>query len=84
MVIVQEKTVVFSNIQMQMICDIPVLFGKWNSHANFDNTSHLATNNTLLKYLLSAETKQNYPIYNRQTFAASILRPLYQVYEKIN
>ena len=37
----------------------------------------------MLKYLLSAETKQNYPICNRQTFAASILRLLYQVYEKM-
>ena len=27
---------------MQMICDIPVLLGKWNSHANFIHTSHLA------------------------------------------
>ena len=38
----------------------------------------------MLKYLLSAETKQNHPIYNRQPFAASILRPLNQVYEKTN
>ena len=26
---------------MQMICDIPLLFGKWNYHANFTYTSHI-------------------------------------------
>ena len=26
--------IVISGIQMEMICDIPVTFGKWNSHAN--------------------------------------------------
>ena len=31
----KNKNVVISNIQMQMTCDIPVLFRKWNSHANF-------------------------------------------------
>ena len=38
---------------------------------------------SMLKYLLSAETKQNNPIYERQAFSASILRLLHQVYEKI-
>ena len=38
---------------------------------------------SMLKYLLSAETKQNNPIYNRQAFAASIVRPLHQGYEKM-
>ena len=38
----------------------------------------------MLKYLLSAETKQNYQIYYRQAFTASILRLLHQVYEKIS
>ena len=33
---------------MHMICDIPILFGKWKSHAHFLHTSHLATNNPLL------------------------------------
>ena len=37
----------------------------------------------MLKYLLSAETKQNNPIYNGQAFVASILRPLHPVYEKM-
>ena len=37
----------------------------------------------MLKYILSAETKHNYPIYNRQAFPASILRLLHQVYEKM-
>ena len=30
MVIVQTKKVVVGMAQVQMICDIPVLFGKWN------------------------------------------------------
>ena len=39
MVIVQ-KILEISNILMQMICDIPEMFEKWNSHANFIHTSH--------------------------------------------
>ena len=34
----------------------------------------------MLKYVLSAETKKNYAIYNGQAFAASIMRPLHQIY----
>ena len=37
----------------------------------------------MLKYLLSAKTKQNNPINNRQAFAASILRSLHHIYEKM-
>ena len=33
-----------SNIKILMIYDIPVLFGKGNSHSNFINTSHVTTN----------------------------------------
>ena len=36
-----------------------------------------------LKYPLIVETRQNYPIYNKQHLTASILRSLHQVYEKI-
>ena len=28
-----DKSVVISSIRMQVICDKPVLLGKWNSHA---------------------------------------------------
>ena len=34
-----DKTEVISSILVQMICDIPVLCGKWNSHSNFIHTS---------------------------------------------
>ena len=37
----------------------------------------------MLKYKVSAKTKQQNPIYNRQAFAASILRLLHWVYEKM-
>ena len=41
---------VISNIQMQMICDRPVLYGKWNSVANFMHVSHMTINNPFLSY----------------------------------
>ena len=45
-----EKTVVINNTEMQMICDIPVLFGKWNSHSSFIHIWHITTNNPFLIY----------------------------------
>ena len=39
-----NKNVVISNIHMQMICNIPVLFGKLDSHANSIHRSHMTTN----------------------------------------
>ena len=53
-----DKNVVISNVQMQMISDIPVLFGKWNSHANFIHISHMATNNPFLTDLHFVSTNQ--------------------------
>ena len=50
-VIVRKKYLVLNNIQMQMICDIPVLHGKGNSDANFIYISHKTTNNILLQLL---------------------------------
>ena len=47
---IAHKNVVTGNIQMQMICDIPVLFEKWNSHANFIHASHVTMNDIFLKY----------------------------------
>ena len=38
-----QKNVVISNIQMQIICDISVLFGKWNFHGYFIHTLHVTT-----------------------------------------
>ena len=52
------KMVDIGNIQMQMIWDLPVLYGKWNSHANFINTSHRMTNNPFLNYWHFVSTNQ--------------------------
>ena len=49
-IIVQKTDVVISMIQKQMICDIVVLFQKWNSHDNFIYTSHVTANNPFLSY----------------------------------
>ena len=38
-VIMQIKKLVISYIQMQVISHMPVLFGKWNSHAKFIHRS---------------------------------------------
>ena len=45
-VIVQTK-IVTSNIQLQMICEISVLFEKWNSHAKFIQRSHMTNQNPI-------------------------------------
>ena len=45
-----RKTVVISNKQMQMICDMSILFGKWNSHSKFTDGSHITTSNPFLSY----------------------------------
>ena len=45
-----ENNIVIGNIQVQVTCDIPVLFRKLNPHANFLYTSHVTTNNPLLSY----------------------------------
>ena len=36
-----DQNVVISNIQMQMICDIPVFFGQLNFNGNFNDRSHI-------------------------------------------
>ena len=45
-----DTNVAISNILMQLICDIPALCGKWNSHAFFIHTSHLITNNPFVRF----------------------------------
>ena len=54
---------------------------KYEENKIFTKLGRLVT--FALRYLPSAETKQNYPIYNRQAFTVSILRPLHQVYEEM-
>ena len=49
-VIVQKKTLVIRNIQIQIICGRHVLFGKQNIHANFIYMSHVTTNIPFLSY----------------------------------
>ena len=39
--VIVHKNVLITNIQMQLLCDIPVWFGKWNSHANFIHTPQI-------------------------------------------
>ena len=52
------EKIVISNIQMQMICDIAVLFGKWISLSNFIHTSHMTANNPFLGYWNFVSTNQ--------------------------
>ena len=53
-----DKNVVISNKQMQLICDIPVLHGKWNSQANFIHTSHVTSNNPFLSFWYCKSSNQ--------------------------
>ena len=53
-----QKNVVISNIHMQIICDIPVLFEKRNCHSNFIHTSHVTRNNPFLSYLHIMSTNE--------------------------
>ena len=54
----KKKNIVISNIYIQMICDIPVLFGKWNSQSSFWNTSHVPANHPFLSYWHFVPTNQ--------------------------
>ena len=57
--IIVQKNAVIANIQIQMICDIPVLSGKWNFHANYVHTPHMTTNNPFLNYWHFCQTTRD-------------------------
>ena len=57
-----EETVVLTNIQMQMVCDMWHACIVWKKylHGNSINKSHLTTNNPFLSYILSTNQRTVY------------------------
>ena len=81
--VTEHKNVVITNIQMQMICDIPVLFGKWNSHPisythhTWQQVSHSWDTDTLCQSIRKLSTSGCHHL-NRNTCSTDIKKHNFQ------